>query len=296
MLFVLPYQMILRQLGVDPAAVKSLDTVTIPRPLLELLLRMLIVRAAFDEADYLARNPDVQAAVQAGQLHSGHDHFLSVGYLEGRDGGSPVVDENWYVHAYADVARAVAQGKLANGADHYFSAGVHEWRIPAADAAQAVAAWRSVLIQPQAAPQPAAPASPASIVSSPKPNTLADANPASTSRMRSRKTQTAKPTTVKPTTGKPAAAEPATGKPATGKPATGKPAIAKPAIAKPAIAKPAIAKPAIVEPGTADPASVASKTVKPEIDATAPDAAAVSPLVQPKPVRMNGSPAAKPAS
>ncbi len=106
---------------------------------------MLIVRAAFDEADYLARNPDVRAAVQAGQLRSGHEHFLNVGYLEGRHGGCPVVDENWYINAYADVARAVAQGKLATAADHYFASGAREWRVPAADAAPAIAAWRSVL-------------------------------------------------------------------------------------------------------------------------------------------------------
>jgi len=147
-LFVLPYHLILQQLGVDPATIKSQDTLTIPRALLELLLRMLIVRAAFDEADYLARNPDVRAAVQAGQLRSGHEHFLTVGYLEGRQGGCPVVDENWYINAYADVARAVAQGKLVNAADHYITSGAAEWRVPAPDVGQAVAVWRSVLTQP----------------------------------------------------------------------------------------------------------------------------------------------------
>lgn len=116
--------------------------------MLELLLRLLIVRAGFDEADYLARNPDVGAAVKAGKIRSGHEHFLTVGYLEGRRGGCPVVDENYYVGAYADVARAVAKGELAGAADHYITSGAQEWRVPSADAALAVAAWRKALSGP----------------------------------------------------------------------------------------------------------------------------------------------------
>ena len=38
----------------------------------------------FDEAAYLADNPDVAAAVQKGQLHSGYLHFLLFGRFEGR--------------------------------------------------------------------------------------------------------------------------------------------------------------------------------------------------------------------
>lgn len=38
----------------------------------------------FNEADYLAANPDVAAAVAAGQLKSGREHYEKFGKIEGR--------------------------------------------------------------------------------------------------------------------------------------------------------------------------------------------------------------------
>lgn len=38
----------------------------------------------FNEADYLAANPDVAAAVAAGQLKSGREHYEAIGKIEGR--------------------------------------------------------------------------------------------------------------------------------------------------------------------------------------------------------------------
>lgn len=48
------------------------------------LLRPMIAAAQFDEAYYLARHPDVRAAVEGGRLASGLTHYVNSGYAEGR--------------------------------------------------------------------------------------------------------------------------------------------------------------------------------------------------------------------
>lgn len=47
----------------------------------------------FDEAAYLAANPDVQAAIDAGVLDSGREHYFTWGKDEGRELGLPAVQE-----------------------------------------------------------------------------------------------------------------------------------------------------------------------------------------------------------
>lgn len=48
------------------------------------LLRPVVERAPFDEADYLARYPDIRLKVEEGALPSGHHHYVRSGYFEGR--------------------------------------------------------------------------------------------------------------------------------------------------------------------------------------------------------------------
>lgn len=64
------------------ARLKRADTVLtgLPLPL-----------AGFGEAAYLAANPDIRAAVEAGKLASGWSHFLAYGYRENRPGVHPAV-------------------------------------------------------------------------------------------------------------------------------------------------------------------------------------------------------------
>src|ERR1700754_1605232 len=82
---------------------QSDDEVSIPRRLLVRLLDLYVSFWDFDEAWYLARNPDVDDAVSDGKFGSGWDHFRAVGYWEGRWGNRPVVDTEWYVETYPDI-------------------------------------------------------------------------------------------------------------------------------------------------------------------------------------------------
>lgn len=85
----------------------------------------------FDEAAYLGQNPDVAAAIAAGQLASGRVHYARWGEAEGRN-PNDLFSEAWYLAAYADVAQAVQAGTLASGFLHYQSYGWAEGRNPSA--------------------------------------------------------------------------------------------------------------------------------------------------------------------
>lgn len=86
----------------------------------------------FDETFYLAKNPDVAAAVARGALSSGFAHWQQWGQAEGRAAidarANPLYDEVGYLAANPDVAVAVAGGSLRSGYDHYLAFGKAEGR------------------------------------------------------------------------------------------------------------------------------------------------------------------------
>lgn len=88
--------------------------------------------AIFDENYYLANNPDVQAAVNAGAFSSGLQHFEQYGLAEGRVSVSPYYNEQLYLQKHPDVAAAVSAEDLSSGLQHYIQNGEAESRSPGA--------------------------------------------------------------------------------------------------------------------------------------------------------------------
>ncbi len=84
----------------------------------------------FDEATYLAANPDVAAAVTGGVFTSGLQHFQRHGLGEGRTQVSPLYDEAFYLRSNPDVAAVVAAGGLRSGLEHLIQYGETEGRRP----------------------------------------------------------------------------------------------------------------------------------------------------------------------
>lgn len=84
--------------------------------------------AIFNEAFYLANNPDVQAAVKAGVFKSGLEHFQQYGIKEGRVSVSAFYDETYYLQNHPDVAAAVKNGAFGSGLQHYIEYGETEGR------------------------------------------------------------------------------------------------------------------------------------------------------------------------
>jgi hypothetical protein len=84
----------------------------------------------WNEALYLAVNPDVAAAIKRGEFNSGFEHYQLAGRAERRLGGW--VPSSWnetrYLKIYPDVAAAVARGEFLSGYHHYLMAGRAEGR------------------------------------------------------------------------------------------------------------------------------------------------------------------------
>jgi hypothetical protein len=80
----------------------------------------------FDEDYYLARNPDVAAAVGADQT-TAWGHFSAAGQFENRF-PSAYFDAAWYLAQNPDVAAALASGAIRSAWQHYLGAGQAEGR------------------------------------------------------------------------------------------------------------------------------------------------------------------------
>lgn len=120
-------------------------TVKLSNRVFRLLVEAALARQPFDESAYLVLHQDVAAAVARGECESGHAHYLSTGYYEGRETGFVGFDEAWYLERYTDVGTAVHLGKRQSGLEHFRSAGAHEWRAPNPAAEPDIARWRRAI-------------------------------------------------------------------------------------------------------------------------------------------------------
>jgi hypothetical protein len=81
----------------------------------------------FDEHYYLQQNPDVAAAVNAGIIATGYDHYIEYGQYEGRS-PNPYWNESWYLQENPDVAAAVQNHTVSSGFMQYYLYGQYENR------------------------------------------------------------------------------------------------------------------------------------------------------------------------
>ncbi|SER57289.1 hypothetical protein [Rhizobium sp. NFR03] len=83
----------------------------------------------FDERDYLQANPDVRAAVGAGQFKDGLSHFRQMGLAEGRFPGYGGFDWDAYLRANGDLAHfRNEKDPEAAARRHFREAGYREGR------------------------------------------------------------------------------------------------------------------------------------------------------------------------
>ena len=78
----------------------------------------------FNPDSYLQENPDVQAAIEAGQFTSAADHFQKFGGGEERTGATgftppPQFDATSYLEANPDVGQAIERGEFQDARDHF---------------------------------------------------------------------------------------------------------------------------------------------------------------------------------
>lgn len=120
-------------------------------------------RETFDEACYLAANPDVADAVKSGKIASGWMHFRKFGAVEGRRQAvsqeevatAENFDEARYLDANPDALEAMRRGDVASGRAHFDAIGRAQQRrqrrespLPAIRARK-LAALRPRLFEPE---------------------------------------------------------------------------------------------------------------------------------------------------
>ncbi|MCG5241370.1 M10 family metallopeptidase C-terminal domain-containing protein [Azospirillum doebereinerae] len=84
--------------------------------------------SAFSESGYLAKNPDVAAAVFSGAMPSALAHYNAFGRAEGRKASGDSFDEIGYLQRNFGVAQAVASREISSGEEHYTLWGMTEGR------------------------------------------------------------------------------------------------------------------------------------------------------------------------
>lgn len=104
--------------------------VQISEVLLHTFLRSSLPQVEIDERFYRATYGDVDAAIRDGRLSSASEHYIAVGYFEGRLPRQILVDEQWYLYMYPDVAEAVKSGTVESAQAHFDKEGFKEGRLP----------------------------------------------------------------------------------------------------------------------------------------------------------------------
>jgi hypothetical protein len=139
-----PLAALMKKLSISRDQLDGGGHVILPAPVLKALLQLAAPNSDFDERDYLDRNPDVRAAIEAGRIANAHSHFATVGYFEDRRGGVPV-DESWYLRSYPDVRSAVDGGAVKSATDHFYAVGAVEGRSPSRRALTEARKWKEAL-------------------------------------------------------------------------------------------------------------------------------------------------------
>jgi hypothetical protein len=85
----------------------------------------------FDEATYLAGNPDIAALVRTpnnpnAPFATGLDHFIQYGYEEGRTRVSPEYDEAFYLANNRQLQPFIQNGTFKNGYQHFIKFGIKD--------------------------------------------------------------------------------------------------------------------------------------------------------------------------
>lgn len=144
-MYVPPYDALLRSMGTSREALEDATEVSVPMGLFKFLVQLAVSNGDFNEAGYLRANPDVAEAVRKGEVESAHLHYVGFGYLEGRQGATPEVDERWYLRSYPDVGSAVKAGKLRSATEHFQVIGASEGRSPSVTYEGDAAQWKKAL-------------------------------------------------------------------------------------------------------------------------------------------------------
>jgi hypothetical protein len=144
-MFVPHIEQLLQALRITRERLNSRSKVAIDTRMLRTMIHCLAEQLPFDPDFYLAQNADVASAYESGQITDLHRHFVESGFIEGRFGAAPVVDEPFYAASYKDIGAAIRRGEIVSATDHYVNAGAAEGRIPSEEMRPHIERWAAAL-------------------------------------------------------------------------------------------------------------------------------------------------------
>ncbi len=125
--YIVPAAFVLKKLGVHISQLKD-NRVAVSVDALKQLIAEALMLSNIDEDDYVSLHPDVRGAILAGEIHSGIDHFVRVGYYENRLPGPLSFDPIWYHTHYSDIASRFTRDEENEMREHFFAKGYFEGR------------------------------------------------------------------------------------------------------------------------------------------------------------------------
>ena len=143
MAYLPPYSTLKEGIGVSPDG----SLVVMSRDLFRMFVASAARAARFDATWYRTEYPDVQAAIDCGDLGNELDHFAAFGYEEGRAPARMSVEEPWYREIYQDVDEAIRDGLIASAEDHYNEIGYREGRAADSGSENEVRRWQEAIAQ-----------------------------------------------------------------------------------------------------------------------------------------------------
>ena len=143
--YIPPFKMIQEALGPGPMDLRPGTDITLSSEFFKFLIGQVLVRGFFDERWYLETNPDVQLAIERGEIANAFEHYVQAGYYESRIPGPFFVDRQWYETHYGDVAGALKTGKILDSAEHFVHTGYFEGRVSHPDHLRCLEMWQRFL-------------------------------------------------------------------------------------------------------------------------------------------------------
>lgn len=137
--------LLLQALRITRERLESKSKIAVDTELLRALLQALCAGQPFSETFYAETYPDIARGSSEGRIPDLHRHMIERGYLEGRMGAPPEVDEPYYLSLYPDVRQAIDAGTVKDAADHYVQAGAAEGRVPHPAMLDEINHWNRIL-------------------------------------------------------------------------------------------------------------------------------------------------------
>ncbi len=144
-MYVPPYEYLLRQIGQERGRIDEADSVQIPLKFFKLLIQNAIAAEHFDEDLYLRTYLDVNTAIEDKGFDSAAQHYLAVGYFEGRRNPTATFDEQWYINNYSNIFEEITENSLAGALDHYLTIGMQDGYAPNQKCFEEMKLWKQVL-------------------------------------------------------------------------------------------------------------------------------------------------------